>query len=142
LGQTERKSNIDLRKIKTGHENRAVSSAQVFMWYKVSFLDGRKSAEEELLSERPCRSKTEENVTKMRALVMSDRRLTVRMIGSELKLHHRTVPRHFDGGIGHAEDFCKAGSINLANEQRENRRNVCLDLLEHIENEDFFSNMS
>jgi hypothetical protein len=33
----------------------------------------------------------EENVTKLRALVRSDRHLTVRMIGSELNLNHQTI---------------------------------------------------
>ena len=46
------------------------------------------SVEDEPRSGRTCTSKTEENVTKV---VRSDRRLTVRMIGSELNLNHRTV---------------------------------------------------
>jgi hypothetical protein len=40
---------------------------------------------------RPFTSKTEENVNKLRALVRSDRLLTVTMIGSELNLNHQTV---------------------------------------------------
>jgi DNA-directed RNA polymerase sigma subunit (sigma70/sigma32) len=35
--------------------------------------------------------KTEENVTKLRVVLRSDRRLTVRMIGSELNLKHQTI---------------------------------------------------
>ena len=55
------------------------------------FLDSRESVEDESRSGRPCTSKTEENLTKVRALMRSDRRLTVRMIGSELNLNYRTV---------------------------------------------------
>ena len=58
---------------------RGVSRAQVFRWRK-AFLDGRESVKDEPCSGRPCTSKTDENVTKVRALVRSDRRLTVRMI--------------------------------------------------------------
>jgi hypothetical protein len=47
--------------------------------------------EDEPRSGRLFMSKTEENVIKVRALVRSDRRLTVRMIGSELYLNHQTV---------------------------------------------------
>ena len=79
------------------------------MWYK-AFLDGRQIVENELRSGRPCRSKTDENVTKVRAVVMSDRRLTVRMIGSELNFLSPNRPRHFYRGTGHAESLCKAGS--------------------------------
>ncbi|GFS53965.1 uncharacterized protein TNCV_3761831 [Trichonephila clavipes] len=36
-------------------------------------------------------SKTAENVVRVRDLVRSDRRLTVRMVGEELNLNHTTV---------------------------------------------------
>ena len=42
-------------------------------------------------SGRTCTSKTDENVTKVRDLVRSDRRLTVRMISSVLNLNRQTV---------------------------------------------------
>ena len=69
-------------KLKRAYGEHAVSGAQVFRMHK-AFLDGRESVEDEPHSGRPCTSKTEENVTKVTALVMSDRRLTLRMIGSE-----------------------------------------------------------
>jgi len=62
----------------------AVSRTQVFRWHK-AFLDGRESVEEEPRSGRPCTSKTDENVTKVKDLVRSDRRFTVRMISSVLR---------------------------------------------------------
>ena len=40
---------------------------------------------------RPCTSKTDENVTNVRNLVRSDRRLTVRMISSVVNLNRQTV---------------------------------------------------
>ncbi|PRD36169.1 UNVERIFIED_CONTAM: hypothetical protein NCL1_09451 [Trichonephila clavipes] len=53
--------------------------------------EGRESIEDEPLSGRPSVSKTTENVVRVRDLVRSDRRLTVRMIGEELNLNHTTV---------------------------------------------------
>ena len=70
-------------KLKRAYGEHAVSGAQVFRMHK-AFLDGRESVEDKPHSSIPCTSKTEENVTKVR----SDRRLTVRMIGSELHLNH------------------------------------------------------
>jgi len=55
------------------------------------FLDGRECVEDEPRSERHCTSKTDKNVTKVRDLVRSDRRLTVRMISSVLNLNRQTV---------------------------------------------------
>jgi len=77
-------------KLQQAYGEHSVTRAQVFRWHKV-FLDDRLSAEDETRSGRPCTSKTGENVTKVMAVLMSDRRLTVRMIGSELNLNHQTV---------------------------------------------------
>src|SRR5215469_3359203 len=68
-------------KLKRACGEHALSRTQVFRWHK-AFLDGRESVEDEPRSGRPCESKTEENVTKVRDLVRSDRRLRVRMIGT------------------------------------------------------------
>ena len=99
------------------------------------FLDSRESVEDESRSGRPCTSKTEENLTKVRALMRSDRRLTVRMIGSELNLNYRTVHDILTEELGTQRICAKLvqKKKNLTNEQKENRTNVCLALLESIE---------
>jgi hypothetical protein len=74
---------IQLKRTKNYGEH-AVLRAQVFRWHK-AFLDGQDSVDNEPCSGRPCMSKTDENVTKVRALVRSDRRLTVRMIGTVMR---------------------------------------------------------
>ena len=65
------------KKLKRAYKEHALSRIQVFRWHK-AFLDGRESVEDEPHSGRPCTSKTDENVTKVRDLVRSDRRLSVR----------------------------------------------------------------
>jgi len=91
----------------SGHH--ALSRTQVFKWHK-AFLDGRESVEDEPRSGRPCTSKTDENVTKMRDLVRSDRSLTewsvvcwiwisrVHLVRPEIAdtwmLHHDNDPCH------------------------------------------------
>ena len=62
----------------------------MFKWYK-AFSEGRESIKNEPRSGRPSTSKTDNNVEIVRGLVRSDRRLTVRMIASELNLNHTTV---------------------------------------------------
>ena len=70
-------------------------------------MDRRESVEDEPRSGRPYTSKTDENVTKVRALVRSDRRLTVRMIGSELNMNHQTVHDNFTEELGmQYRDYC------------------------------------
>jgi len=77
-------------------------------------------------------SKTDENVTKVRALMRSDQCLTVRMIGSELNLNHQTVHDILTLELGMPKICAKLVPKNLTNKQKENRTNVCLDILEHI----------
>jgi len=67
--------------LKRAYGEHAVSRTQVFRWHK-AFLDGHEIVEDEPRSGRPCTSKTDENMTKVRALVRSDRRLTVRILGT------------------------------------------------------------
>jgi hypothetical protein len=66
-------------KLKWAYGEHALSMAQVFRCNKAC-LHGRESVEDKPHSGRPCTSKTDEDVTQVRALVRSDRRLTVRMI--------------------------------------------------------------
>ena len=78
------------KKLRRSYGEDAVSRTQVFRWHK-AFLDGCECVEDEPHCGRTCVSKTDENVTKAKDLVRSDRRLTVRMISSVLNLNRQTV---------------------------------------------------
>ena len=121
-------------KLRGAYGEQALSRTQVFRWHK-AFLDGRESVEDEPRCGRPCTSKTEENVTKVRDHVRSGRRLTVRMINSVLNLNRQTVHEILTFELGMQKICAKLVPKILTNEQKENRRNVCLDLLERIEND-------
>ena len=77
-------------KLKQAYREHALSRSQVFKWYK-AFSEGRESIKYEPRSGRLSTSKTDNNVEIVRALVRSERRLTVRMIASQLNLNHNTV---------------------------------------------------
>jgi len=77
-------------KLKHAYGKHALSRSQVFKWSK-AFSEGRESIKDEPRFGKPSTSKTDNNVEKVRALVQSDRRLTVQMIASELNLNHTTV---------------------------------------------------
>jgi hypothetical protein len=63
--------------------------------------------------------KTDENVTKVRDLVRSDRRLTVRMISSVLNLKRQTVHEILTFELGMQKICAKLVPKILTNEQKE-----------------------
>ncbi|GFW35361.1 protein GVQW3 [Trichonephila clavipes] len=76
-------------KLQQAYGDSVLSRAQVFRRFK-AFSEGRESLEDEPRNGRPPVSKTAENVVRVRDLVHSDRRLTIRMIGEELNLNRTT----------------------------------------------------
>jgi len=67
--------------------------------------------------------------------VRSDRRLTLRMISSELNLNRFTVHQILTYDLDIRKVCAKMVPKNLMTEQKANRRDVCLDLLDHLERE-------
>jgi len=74
-----------------------------------------------LVLEDLARQKTDENVTKVRDLVRSGRRLTVRMISSALNLNSQTVHEILTFELGKQKICAKLVQKILTNEQKENR---------------------
>jgi len=96
--------------------------------------------EDEPRAGRPSTSKTDNNVERVRSLVRSDRRLTLRMISSESNLNRFTVHQILTQDLDMRKVCAKMVPKNLTTEQKANRRDVCLDLLAHLEREpEFFS---
>jgi len=81
---------------------------------------------------QPQKRKTVERV---RSLVRSDRRLTLRMISSELNLNQFTVHQILTQDLDMRKVCAKMVPKNLMTEQKANQRDVCLDLLDCLERE-------
>ena len=64
----------------------------------------------------------------VRSLVRSDRRLTLRMISSELNLNWFTVHQILTQDLDMRKVCAKMVPKDVTTEQKANRRNVCLDL--------------
>ena len=128
-------------KLRGAYGEQALSRTQVFRWHK-AFLDGRESVEDEPRCGRPCTSKTEENVTKVRDLVRSDRRLTVRMISSVLTLNRKTVHEILTFEL-HMQKMCaKLVPKILSNKQKETEGMCAWTFLNASKMTKVFSNMS
>ncbi|GBO14613.1 hypothetical protein AVEN_150394-1 [Araneus ventricosus] len=63
----------------------ALSKNCVFEWFK-RFRDGKEDVEDESRLGRPPTSTTPDNIERVRRMLVDDRRLSLRMIGEELKI--------------------------------------------------------
>lgn len=126
-----------LLKLQQAYGDSVLSRAQVFRWFK-AFSEGRESIEDEPRTGRPSSSRTDENVDRIRDLVRSDRRLTVRMIGEELNLSHTTVHQILTNELEMRKICAKMVPKNLSQDQKNIRKERCLDFLDSIENDPHF----
>ena len=130
---------LSYEKLQRAYGEHSLYRAQVFRWNK-SFLEGREQVEDEPRAGRTSTSKTDDNVERVRSFVRSDRRLTLRMISSELNLNGFTVHQILTQDLDMRKVCAKMVPKNLTTEQKANRRDVCLDHLERFEQQpEFFS---
>ena len=115
----------------------AMSKTRVYEWHK-RFKNGREEVEDDRKSGRPSTSKTDENIDRVRQLVRSDRRLTVRMIAEELSMNRETVRTILVQELGMRKVCAKMVPKLLTDDQKEHRVNVCRDLLERIRDDPEF----
>ncbi|XP_046687203.1 protein GVQW3-like, partial [Homalodisca vitripennis] len=76
--------------ITEAYKEHALSRAQVFRWFN-EFKNGRESVEDVERSGRPSTSRVDESVDKLKELLDSDRRLSLKMIADEVSMNKFTV---------------------------------------------------
>ena len=109
-----------------------MSRTRIFEWHK-RFREGREDVEDDPKSGRPTTSRTNENVERVREKVRSDRRLTVRMIADELSMNSERVWRIITEDLGMRKVCAKMVPRLLNDGQKENRVQVCQDILKQLE---------
>lgn len=130
-------ASLTYEKLQRAYREHSLSRAQVFRWHK-AFLEGREAVEDKPRSGRPSTSKTDKNVERVRVLVRSDRRLTLRLMSGELNLNRFTLHQILTQDLSMRKVCAKMVPKNLTIEQKDNQKNMCLDLLDRIENDPNF----
>ena len=114
-----------------------LSRTMVFKWHK-AFKEGRENVEDDPRSGRPISATNDENVEVVRAVMVKDRRLSVRMIAEETGLDKCAVHRILTDHL-HMRKICaKLVPKNLSVEQKANRLEMCQDLLGRLKIEPNF----
>ena len=93
----------------------------------------RGNVEDDPKSGRPTTSRTNENVEHVREKVRSDCCLTVRMVADELSMNSERVWRIITEGLGMRKVCAKMVPRLLNDGQKENRVQVCQDILKQLE---------
>ena len=79
----------------------AMSKKRVYEWYK-RFQDGRVDVEYDERPGRPSTSTTDENVEKVKEMVMNDRRITIREVADDIGISIGSFHEIFSNVLGMA----------------------------------------
>ncbi|ROT70225.1 hypothetical protein C7M84_011507, partial [Penaeus vannamei] len=134
LGKTPSEA---LKLLQQVYGSETMSRSRVFEWCK-RFKEGRKDVEDDPRSGRPSTTRTEVNVERVRQMVCSDRRLTVRLIANELGINHDSVWKILTEDLDMRKVCAKMVPKLLNDDQKDQRMQVCQDILERLETEPDF----
>nr|CAH7719676.1 unnamed protein product [Callosobruchus chinensis] len=109
-----------------------MSRTRVFEWHK-RFSEGREEVEDDERTGRPVTSRIEENIKKVNEIVRKDRRLSLRMISDLSKIDRETVRKILHEDLKMTKVCAKMVPKNLTPEQKENRKNICIDIMQQLE---------
>ena len=77
----------------------AISGTRVYEWYK-HFQDGREDVEDDERPGCPSTSTTDENVEKVKEIVMNDRRITIREVADDVGMSIGSCHEIFSNALG------------------------------------------
>ena len=115
----------------------SLSRAQVFRWHK-TLKGGREDAEDEQRSERPSTAHTSDNADKVKAVLNSDRRLSVRLIADKTELPKSIVHEIMATELNMRKVCAKLVPKVLTDDQKQNRILISRDLLDRVGSEPDF----
>ena len=125
--------------IKTAFKQDALSDRQVFRWHKV-FLEGREEVEDEARAGRPSTITTDDNVTRVKELLNTDRRLSVRLLSELLDIPKTTVHDIVTNNLNMRKVCAKMVPKVLTDDQKLRRVETCQENLDMCERDPEFLN--
>jgi len=101
----------------------AMGRTQTYEWWK-RFKEGRTSVDDDPCSGRPSTSKTDDNVAKVREVIRSNRRLTVREVAEEVSISKTVCHEILTENLGMHRMAAKFVPRLLTDDQKQNRVDV------------------
>lgn len=123
--------------LKQAYEEDCMSRSQCHEWFK-RFQSGRTSIEENSRSGRPSTSTNDENIDAVRSVIRTNRRLTVREVAQDVGISIGSCHEVLTEKLGMHRVSAKFVPRLLTEDQKENRVNICQELLERATNDENF----
>ena len=113
---------------------RLQSKTRVYEWYK-RFHDGREDVEDDERLGRPSTSTTDENVEKVKEMVMNDRRITIREVADDVGISIGSCHESFSNVLGMKRVAAKFVPKLLNFEKKQRRMEVAQESLNEVNND-------
>jgi len=136
LGKTATET---LQLLRDAYGDEALSRARVFEWHR-RFVLGRVSVEDDTRSGRPSSLRNEDNVVRIRDMIMKDRTVTVRMLADALHINKSTCHQILREDLGKRKLNARLVPHALTHDQKDVRASICADLLHAAQNDATFVN--
>ncbi|KAJ8728590.1 hypothetical protein PYW07_006286 [Mythimna separata] len=118
-----------LEMLKTAYKDDAIGKTQVFEWFS-RFKNGEMSIDDKPRSGRPATARTDENVKKIREIILEDRRRTIEEIVELSGVTWSSVQRILTEDLGMRRVAAKFVPRLLTAEQKQRRVEACFALRE------------
>ena len=105
-----------------------MSKTRIYEWYK-RFQDGREDVEDDERPGRPSTSTTDENMEKLKEMVMNDRRITIREVADDVAISIGSCHEIFSNVLGMKRVAAKFIPKLLNFEQKQRRMEVVQESL-------------
>lgn len=114
-----------------------LSKTQVYEWYK-AFKDGRETVEDAPRSGRPSTSTTDDNVEKVREIVLENRHTSVRELARDLNMSRETARLILVENLGMRRVAARLVPIQLNFLQKQYRMQISMDMLDRANSDPNF----
>lgn len=126
-----------LRMLEKAYGDSVLSKTQVYEWYK-AFKDGREIVEDLPRSGRPSTSSTNDNVEKIKEIVLENRHASVREIARDLNISRETARLILVNQLGMQRVAARLVPLELNFLQKQYRMQVAADMLDRANSDPTF----
>lgn len=108
-----------------------LDQSNVYRWYKM-FSEGREDVNDEERAGRPSTSTTDENIDKVKKIVLANRRITVREVAEDLNISIGSCHSILTNDLGMSRVAAKFVPKLLNFDQKQHRVNIAQEMLDSV----------